>query len=146
MSHEFSLGVDRPPCHRTLNELRAWNHLKSSERASQTYMSSWLTRGWYIQLTKVTYLHATGLWADFEHLLWIFWKGKSNIYEFVTHTFVMHTINLGNFDWKKTPPPGGFPIYYFPSSRTVCKRTPLEGFVKGSSRRVLLHTVLDEGT
>jgi len=28
----------------------------------------------------------------------------------------------------------------------VCKRTPLEGFVPGSSRGVLLHTVLDEGT
>jgi len=44
------------------------------------------------------------------------------------------------------PPPGGFPIYYVPSSRTVCKRTPLEGFVPGSSRGVFLNTVLDEGT
>ena len=49
-------------------------------------------------------------------------------------------------DRKKPPPPGGFPIYYVPSSRTVCKRTPLEGFVPGSSRGVLLLTVLDEGT
>ena len=31
-------------------------------------------------------------------------------------------------------------------TRTVCKRTPLEGFVPGSSRGVLLSTVLDEGT
>ena len=46
-----------------------------------------------------------------------------------------------------TPPPsGGFPIYCVPSSRTVCKRTPLEKFVPGASRGVLLHTVLDEGT
>ena len=51
-----------------------------------------------------------------------------------------------HFDRKNPPPPGGFPIYYVPSSRTVCKRTPLEGFVPGSSRGVLLHTVLDEGT
>jgi len=49
-------------------------------------------------------------------------------------------------DRKKPPPPGGFPIYYVPSSRTVCKRTPFEGFVPGSSRGVLLHTVLDKGT
>jgi len=28
---------------------------------------------------------------------------------------------------------------YVPSSRTVCKRNPLEGFVPGSSRRVLLY-------
>jgi len=49
-------------------------------------------------------------------------------------------------DRKKHPPLGGFPIYYVPSSRTVCKRTPLEGFVPCSSRGVLLHTVLDEGT
>ena len=27
-------------------------------------------------------------------------------------------------DQKKPPPPGGFPIYYVPSSRTVCKRPP----------------------
>jgi len=49
-------------------------------------------------------------------------------------------------DGKNPPPPGGFPIYYVPSSRTVCKRTPLEGFVPCSSRGFLLHTVLDEGT
>ena len=53
---------------------------------------------------------------------------------------------LHHCDRKKPPPPGGVPIYYVPSSRTVCKRTPLEGFVPGSSRGVLLHTVLDEGT
>jgi len=46
---------------------------------------------------------------------------------------------------NKPPPPGAFHIYYVPSSRSVCKRTPLEGFVPGSSRGVLLHTVLDEG-
>jgi len=45
------------------------------------------------------------------------------------------------------PPPGGFPIYYYvPSSRTVCKRTPLEEPGTNPSRGVLLHTVLDEGT
>jgi len=32
-------------------------------------------------------------------------------------------------DRKKPPPPGGFPIYYIPSSRTVCKRTSLAWFV-----------------
>jgi len=50
--------------------------------------------------------------------------------------------SLNQFDRKKPPPRGGFPTYYVPSSRTVCKRTPLEGFVPGSSRGVLLHTVL----
>ena len=49
-------------------------------------------------------------------------------------------------DGKKTPPPGGFPIYYVPSSRTECTKTTLKGFVPGSSRGFLLHTVLDEGT
>jgi len=44
---------------------------------------------------------------------------------------------------KNPPPPGGFPIYYVPSSRNVCNRTPLEEFVPGASRGVLLHTVLD---
>ena len=46
-------------------------------------------------------------------------------------------------DRKKLPPQGGFPIYYVPSSRTVCKWTHLEEFVLGASRGVLLHLVLD---
>jgi len=46
---------------------------------------------------------------------------------------------------ERNPPPGWFPIYYVPSSRTVSKRTPLEQFVPGASRGVLLLTVLDEG-
>ena len=50
------------------------------------------------------------------------------------------------FDRKKPPLLGVFPIYYGPSSRTVSKRTPLEEFVPGSSRGFLLLTVLDEGT
>jgi len=53
---------------------------------------------------------------------------------------------LNNLIERNPPLPGGFPIYYVPSPKTVCKRTPLEGFVPGSSRGVLLHTVLDEGT
>jgi len=51
-----------------------------------------------------------------------------------------------NFYQKKPNPPGGFPIYHVPSSRTVCTRTPLEGIVPGSLRGVLLHTVLEEET
>jgi len=47
---------------------------------------------------------------------------------------------------ETTPPPGGVPIYYVPSSRTVSKRTPLEAPGTNSSRGVLLLTVLDEGT
>jgi len=58
----------------------------------------------------------------------------------LTHTSVHQA------DRKNPPPPGGFPIYYVPSSRTVSKRTPLEEFVAGASRGVLLVTVLDEGT
>jgi len=56
------------------------------------------------------------------------------------------TCSWHDFDRKNPSPPGGFPIYYVPSSRTVCKRNPLEGFLSGSSRGVLLHTGLDEGT
>jgi len=50
------------------------------------------------------------------------------------------------FDRKKPPPPEGFPIYCVASSRTVCKRTPLEEPGTNPSRGVLLHKVLDEGT
>ena len=61
----------------------------------------------------------------------------SHIYICVSHIYV---------DRKKPLPPGGFPIYYVPSSKTVCKRTPLEEPGTNPSRGVLLHTVLDEGT
>jgi len=44
------------------------------------------------------------------------------------------------------PPPGGFPIYYVPSLKTVSKRNPLEEPGTNPSRGVLLHTGLDEGT
>ena len=54
--------------------------------------------------------------------------------------------SAADFDRKNPPAPGGFTIYYVPSSRTVSKRTPLERTVPGFSRGVLLHTVLDEGT
>ena len=50
------------------------------------------------------------------------------------------------FDRKNPPSPGGFPVYYVPSSRTASKRTPLEEPRTNFSRGVLLLTVLDEGT
>jgi len=58
------------------------------------------------------------------------------------------TLRRHDFDRKKPPPPGGFPIYYVFSSRsvTVSKRTPLEAPGTNSSRGVVLLTVLDEGT
>jgi len=59
----------------------------------------------------------------------------------------MHGIIFSNKLFEKTPPPpGGFPIYYVPWSRTGRKRTPLKEFVPGSSRGVLFLRVLDEGT
>jgi len=63
-------------------------------------------------------------WADFAV--------KSN----VNNMFHKNTI-----DRKKPSLPGGFSIYYVPSSRTVCKRNPLEVPGANSSRGVLLHTV-----
>ena len=59
-----------------------------------------------------------------------------------------NTIQSVNFDRKNHPPPGGFPICYVPSSRTVStsKRTPLEAPGTNFARGVLLLTVLDEGT
>jgi len=79
-------------------------------------------------------------------IIWCsYWNSWTNYLEIPEQ--ITLTTNLPEYvDRKKSPPPGGFPIYYVPSSRTVCKRTPLEGFVPGSSRAVLLHTVLDEGT
>jgi len=54
--------------------------------------------------------------------------------------------DMRTLDWsEETPPQGSFPIYYVPSSRTVCKRTPLEEPGTNPTRGVLLHTVLDEG-
>jgi len=53
---------------------------------------------------------------------------------------------LQQVDRKNPHPPGEFPISSVPSSRPVCKRTPLEEPDKNPSRGFLLHTVLDEGT
>jgi len=64
----------------------------------------------------------------------------------MSHNVTHDTQMSHNVDRKTPPPPGGFPIYYVPSSRTVCKRTPLEEPGTDPSRGVLLHTVLDEGT
>jgi len=49
-------------------------------------------------------------------------------------------------DRKKPPCPGGFPVYYVASSRTVSERTPLEAPGTNSARGILLLTVLDEVT
>jgi len=46
-------------------------------------------------------------------------------------------------DRKKPPPPGGFPIYYVPYSKTRRKRTPLEAPGTNSSRGSLFLWVLD---
>jgi len=51
-------------------------------------------------------------------------------------------VHIHHFDGKNPPTPGGFPIYYVPLSRTVSKRTPLEEFVPGASRGVLLSRFL----
>jgi len=67
-------------------------------------------------------------------------------YDFKESTTYSHPIVTHKLIERNPPPRGGFPIYYVPSSRTKSKRTPLEEFVPGASRRVFLLTVLDEGT
>ena len=47
------------------------------------------------------------------------------------------TLLNSHVDRKKPLPPGGFSIYYVPSSRTVSKRTPLEEFAPCASKGVL---------
>jgi len=81
----------------------------------------------------------------------------THIHDMYTHTHALEThgmhrdtrhenTHIQNILIERNPPPGGFPIFYVPSSRTVCKRTPLEEPGTNPSRGVLLHTVLDEGT
>jgi len=53
-----------------------------------------------------------------------------------TPLILIHT-SVHQANRKKPLPPGGFPIYYVPSSRTVSKRTPIEEFVPGASRGFL---------
>jgi len=87
------------------------------------------------------------------------WHTLSSIstYEWVTnfthmnesrtsHIWMTHDILMERIDRKNPPPPGGFPLYYVPSSRTVIKRTPLETPGTNFSRGVLILAVLDEGT
>jgi len=65
---------------------------------------------------------------------------------FASLGYPLSVFNKNSTVTLKPPPPGLIAIYNVPSSRTVCKRTPLEGFVPGSSKGVLLHTALDDGT
>jgi len=51
-------------------------------------------------------------------------------YKCTSHIQLVSTNMKLHIDRKKPPPPGGFAIFYVPSSRTVCKRTPLEEFVE----------------
>jgi len=62
------------------------------------------------------------------------------------HACMQHIHTYSYIDRKTPPPPGGFCIYYVPSSRAVCKRTPLKAPGTNPSRGVLLHTALQEGT
>ena len=57
------------------------------------------------------------------------------------YTYV-HMYTHTHLDRKKPLPPGGFPIYYVPSSRAVRKRTPLEAPGTHFSRGILLYNVL----
>jgi len=57
-----------------------------------------------------------------------------------THMSTNKLCRYTRLDRKKPPSPGGFPIYYVPSSRTVCKRTPLEEPGENPSRGVLSHS------
>jgi len=97
----------------------------------------WLYKCWYVMC--VLWLHM----CDSTHI---------NCYKCVTVDMCIVTWHMRDIqavtqvDPKNPSPRGGFPIYYVPWSRTVCKRTPLGGFVPGSSRGVLLHTVFDQGT
>jgi len=71
---------------------------------------------------------------------------RVNKVTFASLGYPLSVFNKNSTVTLNPPPPGWIAIYHAPSSRTVCKSTPLEGFVPVSSRGVLLHTVLDEGT
>jgi len=85
-------------------------------------------------------------WAD------LFMRGEFLCFPFSSSLHLSFSLPLSDdltqihFDRKNPAPPGGFPIYYVPSSRTVSKRTPLEEPGTNPSRGVLLLTVFDEGT
>ena len=120
-----------------------------------SYCVNWLTHTWRASRTcNVTRLYnVTHLYAHIRApntSTRRICKISSAIYSWLFHIWhdsCMCSVTHCYARWsKETPPPGGFPIYYVPSSRTVCKRTPLEEPATNPSRGVLLHTVLDEET
>ena len=66
----------------------------------------------------------------------------AHVLELLCETRVFH--KYFNKLIERNPPPGGFPIYYVPWSRTVCKRTPLEEPGTNPSRGVLSRFLMRE--
>ena len=86
----------------------------------------------------VASIQITGLFCRIQSLLQgSFAKETYNLKEPTNRSHPICNIRAFDFDRKKPPPPGEFPIYYIPSSRTVCKRNPLEesgtNYSRGSS-------------
>jgi len=122
------------------------NEWMSHERMSGGWLSKWMSdRRWWWLLLLIQWINV--LCPQFNQNEYLVSSAKcwDASQDFVASRDTKHSFVLCKVDRKNPPPPGGFPIYYVPSSRIVCKRTPLEGFVPGFSRGVLLHTILDEG-
>jgi len=81
------------------------------------------------------------VWTSFNLRL----QGTPMIVKSTWKSTVTRNEHIHKIRWsKETPPPGGFPIYYVPWSRTRWKRTPLEAPGTNSSREVLFLRVLDQ--
>jgi len=82
----------------------------------------------------------------FEYSIRVLNYKRTQVFEYSITNAYMSPVLANTLIERTPPPPGGVPFYYVPSSRTVCKRTPLEEPSTNPSRGILLHTVLDEGT
>jgi len=113
----------------------------------------------YIYHTQtLTYIHIpqtrliSRLWhvyADFDMYIFIDRRWHTHtrvqtltcsyIYAY-SHIFILQTRLIHRLWWKEAPsPPGGFPIYYVPSSRTVRKKTPSKDLYKSFEGGPLIH-------
>jgi len=137
--------------------LRWVNHTGGSEWVMSRMNESchiWTSYVWISHVTHVTgdrpikEEHSVRLWhVTYEWVMSHINHARHTWTSLVTYESTGdRPIKEEHSDRKKPPPPGGFPVYYVPWSRTRRKRNPLEAPGINSSRGVLFLRILDQGT
>ena len=104
----------------------------NSREISLTKRVSWLESHHSYDDEWDIHMNERDIFYEWERFIWM------------RETFIRMREISHSYEWERYS--YEYLFTFVPSSRTVSERTPLEEFVPGTSRGVLLTTVLDEGT